>query len=197
MKISKVYSAMLATCLYFGCNGAASACEEFVRLETEQLAMLETQIQNNENPLQQLTAFRTLSCSDDPGIRDLAIRTGLMSSNQSMRTSALHLNILSKNSLVIDMMEETEHLTEEQYDFMFNNPRIIMQVSSRDFENSCLGLAYDNCAPNFNLRLSGQTVVIVLSGLEASFSLNSEGRLIGVAKQGRDNPTVPAELILF
>ena len=197
MRKLKAFTGLLSAFLCLGWSNYVSACQDFVQVETEQLSILHAQIQNDESPLQQLTAFRLLSCSNDPGIRDFALRTGLLSSNPSIRTSALHLNVLSKNSLVIDMLEETENLTEEEIDYINNNPVINFQVSFTDLDNNCLGLYYNNCGPNYNLRLSGQTVVIAYTPLSASFRLNSEGRLVGLVKADSDAPFVPAELILF
>ena len=111
--------------------------------------------------------------------------------------------ILDKNLIVVDMLEDSQGLTQAQQQYVNEHPERHFPVFFSDQEEDCLSLwsgAVGSCPSIYRLSVDGYTVTITVSlsdGLfSGHFSLSDNNRLIGAVNH-RNIMGIPAELILF
>ncbi len=191
----------VAALLVIAMASAASACDEFVKIDKAQTITLMNTMSNDQSaPLEQLFAFETLMCSDQPGVRDLTLRTGLQSSNPSIQGQVLFKAVMEMESIPILLLEK-QGLSKEQYERIKQRPIENLSVSYRDTKLACLSFSHrEKCDPNNVMSITGTRASIRTRfnghGLDGEFRLQN-GALEGLLTFTREKQTFPARIDLF
>lgn len=178
---------------------SAFACDEFVTLDRAQTTDLINTLRSAEaDPLDQYFAFETLMCSDQPGVRDLSLRTAAKSNNETVKGQVL-LRALMELEVVPIRLLEVEGLSKDQYARIKARPSEMLGVTFRDLAQACMSFhRNDHCPPNSNLNVSGTrtTINIDWNGyvVRGSFALEGDKLLGDVTFK---DATYPAEIPLF
>lgn len=178
---------------------AASACDGFVALDRAQTTDLINTLRDAEaDPLDQYFAFETLMCSDQPGVRDLSLRTAARSDNATVQGQVL-LRALMEMEVIPVRLQEVEGLTKDQYERIKAQPSEMLGVTFRDLSQACMSFHRDNhCPPYSNLHVSGTRTTININwngySFKGSFALEGD-KLVGDVTF--KDATYPAEIPLF
>ena len=120
--------------------GATSAqvCEAMITLSREQAsALLADMISPEVTALDQLYAFEELQCSDQPGVRELALRTAGLSQNPVIRSQVLSRALFEKEVLVIHL-QAPEEPGEEHLGRLEQYPTESLPILFRDPAQGCM-----------------------------------------------------------
>lgn len=192
---------VLALCLGVFSAGAAQACGDLVAIDRAQITDLMTVVRDQDaDPLDQFFAFETLMCSDQSGIRDLTLRTGLKSPNPTIQAQVVLRAMLEKESVFIHLLE-VDGLSKEQYERITARPSETLPIQFKDPGAACFSF-HDNrgCNTASLMSVNGTLVTIRTRwnsyDLDGNFSLN-DGKLTGQLTFAREKLTYPAEINLF
>lgn len=101
-----------------------AACNEFVSLDPLQMREDSSALEDADaSEIDQIIAFDNLRCSDQPTVRDLALRMGAVSTNASLRAAVLFESIAQRAMLSVDLLEE-DNLTKAHYERLASAPTL-------------------------------------------------------------------------
>lgn len=179
----------------------AQACEDFVSLDRGQVVDLMNTIRDpQKDPLDQFFAFETLMCSNQSGVRDLARRTAMKSTDPTLRGQVLLMAIMEMENIPVRLLE-VDGLSKEQYERIKQRPIENFAVKYRDPANACLSVIRDkSCDPASLVSVNGTRLTIRTRyngyDIDGDFSLD-DGALKGILTFAKLNQTYPARIDLF
>ena len=181
--------------------GMAHACEETVTLDRAQTIDLLNEVRSPDtDPLLQLFAFETLACSDQPGVRDLVLRTAANSPNATIRSQVLLRALFEQEAIVVHLLE-VEGLSKVQYDRIKANPTLTLSPVYRDLSRGCMSFHRDyECSESSIADVQGEQLSIRVRwngfDMDGYFRMQ-EGALLGTLSFPKDNLSYPARIDLF
>lgn len=188
--------ALCAACVIWA--GPALACDKFVSIDPiQQKADFVTLRDDKSDPIDRITAFSTLVCSDQIAVRRKALQDGLTASPE-IRSEALFRALAANTGLNI-RLQDVPGLTDQQYDRIRTAPTIGHNVNFSDPATACVSLYHtDKCDGGYALNVRGQQVDYQFRGDVGTFRLD-DGKLSGdvTLDIGRQRLTFPAEITLF
>lgn len=178
---------------------SAAACDEYVTVDRAQAADLMAVVRDAQaDPLDQLFAFETLMCASQPGLRDLALRTGVTSGNPSIQGQVVLRALLEKEVVAVELVE-AEGLSKQHYEVIAARPYKMLSVTHRDFAAGCLSFhSRDQCEPASVMTITG--VGAVMNVGVNNDRIAGEFRLDGAALMGQvmlDDLRFAARISLF
>lgn len=177
--------------------GMAAACETYQAHPADELKTLRDALQNPAmDPFDRLFAFQELVCSDQPVVRDFAIREGLNSARDGMVRNQILLDaLMAKQQIDVEIkpQDQNERKTAER----MAGPIMTFNVRYRDHQAGCASFSDDSkCRTNSSLFVKGDLVQFQNDGYIGSFRLTETNELIGSVRFGSLAP-VSATMRLF
>lgn len=140
---------------------SALACAERVSIDPAQARDLVAQMADPATaPIDLFYAFETLMCSDQSGLRHLALRQGAVSDNPVSAGQVITRALLDKATPAIGFVAR-EGLGTAHYNLIRDMPLLTLPLQYRDLYAQCLSIHRDDeCNPDPVLAVSGTEVVL-------------------------------------
>ena len=187
--------------LFFSIAAKGGTCEEFHSYATDELIEYRTVLTDEKaDPFERLAAFERLICSDNPNIRNYAIKQGLNPNNDPLVRNQVLLGALMQKSRISVKLSETKDITEHDKKFIQQHAAVYVQnISFRDSVKGCVGFYYKECRTDYSASISGDLVEFNYSPVFGEFKLSETGDLVGYlrAKADGKHSKIPAKIALF
>lgn len=173
---------ILAFSFVFSANCAlpAFSCEKYIDIPDDQVREIDKQVREAKPlDLDAVLNYGKLICADRAAIRDHARRIGLESSNETIRAQALLAALLEKETITLETYLHKE-MSDEQREFVKNNPYLSYAVTHRDKEKACLSLGESNrCNPSYSVSIEGDGFTLRSNYHIATLRLSDKNTLTG------------------
>lgn len=136
----------------------ALACDKFQQIDPVQMkADFATLNDTGADPVDRITAFSTLICSDNPAVRKRAIEDG-KTADTDIQSAALYYDLAANNTITIRLLDQTG-LTDAHYEQIRSQPLRAYDVRFLEPAKSCLSIFYnDKCNGTYQFSVNGKTV---------------------------------------
>lgn len=151
------YTIMFPVFLCLAGSVAMADCEVYEKLDNQQVIELTKDLKDESaEPIMRRSAYNTLSCSDDDFVRQQAIIDGLNSDSEALRNTLMRDVLFKRINLMLEPLN-VEEMTKEQIDWAKDNPSVVLTFTFSDPQNSCIGLAYNDCRNDYVLDTTGSS----------------------------------------
>jgi hypothetical protein len=179
---------------------SADACEESRTLSApEQKESRDMLLNPSADPLDRLAAFRNLACSNDPVIKNYAIREGLKTAADPLvREQILLAAMLQKTRVDVELFPNSD-LSDQDKKFAKQNSNLLSyEVRHASPKEGCLGFyRRDSCTPSSSLYLRGDKAELTISNLIGEFRLTDSNELAGFVLPRKGFGRIPALIKLY
>jgi hypothetical protein len=198
----RVINALLITTGIVMLHTQAVACEKFHSLSNEEMKEnRDMLVKPDADPLDRMFAFEQLVCSDNPSLRDYAIKMGLTNSADPLvRNQVLLKAMMQKKKVVVELHPDKES-TKSDKAFIAENAGVYSKiVHYRSEKEGCLSLSSDReCLAARSVFVKGNKVEYNLLSVYGQFELSQSGELIGFLRVADSSKysRIPAVIKLF
>lgn len=188
---------LVCTCLL----AHAEACESLRQLDAGTARKMMGVIrQVDGDVLDQMEAFKILSCSDEPALRNFAIEDGLRAKSPIVRSLALAEQIFQREQIRIDFLPDASIGDREKIWMEQQGRALVYKIEIVNRQSSCVSIsARSKCDDPRNeqrLTIDRDKVRLMDRDIQATFSLQPDGSLRGMLKPGRILKDIPARILL-
>lgn len=206
MKMSNLLATMTMVCCF--CDGAAACSGGGPSPSQDEIVKAEDTFMNDHSMIKRITAYKTMLRTSDKDFLRYAIGLGLSSENDALKATALRCKFLSSKTLTLKSLSFADsksldpNLSEKELKMVTEGVTVTFSVFYADAEKSCLSINAHykkNCNPPYAAFVSDTSVSLVNDRpLQARFSLQSDGRLVGEIStwNGHGYNTIPGQLLL-
>ncbi|MEM8730612.1 MAG: hypothetical protein AAGF79_11905 [Pseudomonadota bacterium] len=160
-RLAHLLSLVILALLTLGGQSAAAqgACESYKTFSRDEAAeYLAAMVSPEVTALDQLFAFEDLMCSDQPGLRELTLRSAGLSENPVIRSQVLTRALFEKEVLAIRLVGSDE-MSEQQKTRLAQYPTESLTVLYKDLAAGCLSFhQQDGCNPASQATIFGTTL---------------------------------------
>ena len=183
----------------------ANQCVDGDPASVEQLLAAERELREAESNIARIAAFKTLLRTGDRDFLVEAVRQGLDSDNEAIRSTALRCKLLISTQFTVrtrpfrEAKEAMPGLSDEAAALVETGKSWTLAGVPGAPDASCVSLyRKDTCDPKYSAVAAGSAIAIRRDHMVGRFELNDQGRLIGQFTEStwHQSPTVPAELLL-
>ncbi len=165
-------------------SAANAACEDgYEKLTLEQAKEYRDKlIEQGAVPLDRQFSFAKLVCSDNPQLRDYAVREGLKSTNDPLIRNQILLDaLLQKTRLDIKLARPASSASKETKTFVEGAAGLLSyQVRYTSPSEGCISLySKDQCSPGNSLYVRGNKVEFSYESIVGEFRLTDGNELLG------------------
>jgi hypothetical protein len=176
-------------CLLFSIIASYStACEKFNPIDQLSAQKLMDILGNADaKPIDQMFAFETLTCADQPVVRRFALEQGLNSKQSLLKSQALAEILFQRESIRVEIMSKSNENQDNKAFLSVTDGNVTLKFFSRNRQANCISLSSGrDCAdPDTDyVRIDGLKVRIRMNIHYAvgEFSLQPDGSLRGTVR---------------
>lgn len=182
-------------------SGVIFACEKLTPYSTEELKeYLEILGKSDADPLDRMFAVEKLACSDNPNLRNYAMKAGLKNSVDPLVRNQVMLKAMMQKKRIDVELNSNEQLTNHDKKFISTNAGIYSKiVAYRSEKEGCVSLYDKKCIPTRSLFIIGDKVEYNYNSVFGEFRLSKTGELVGFlrAENNSNYSRIPAVIKLF
>ncbi|MEP2706242.1 MAG: hypothetical protein ABJQ71_22770 [Roseibium sp.] len=205
MKLYKILCSAIPL-LGFMCVSQAMACADYESIDpTELKSMRDVLVKEDADPIDRLTVFQLLMCSDQPAIRAYAIDVGKQTSDVILQAEVVAAALSELDQLDIKLVP-ADNLNDKARKYVERvKSSLSFIVRSRSRSGACVGLIkreVDLCPIGARASALGSTVEFSFDvnsrNLSGAFALATTGDMIGyIESHSPATGRIPAILRLF
>lgn len=178
-----------------------NACEKFMSFSIGELKEYRSYLTAEEaDPFDRLAAFEKLVCSDNPNIRNYAIKEGLNNATEPLvRNQVMLVAMLQKKRVDVTLKGSAE-LTEKDKEFIAKHDAVYKRnVASVSQKEGCVSMNGKECENSYSIFIIGDRAEFNYSGVRGTFELSNAGQLVGYLRGGSGErySNIPAIIELF
>ncbi|MFO1033741.1 MAG: hypothetical protein U1E15_06615 [Hyphomicrobiales bacterium] len=181
---------------------AFAACDEYIAVDNAQAKEAMALLSKPEgDPIDKLSAFELLSCSDKPVLRAYAMKSGLNGISDEIVRGQILMEMLMQRKLIRVMMKRSSNLDQEGKELVERvNGVLDFENRFQDRTQGCVSLGQTTeCEKNASLYFRGTTVDLMYSygSLTGQFTLTPDNKLLGVMRVSGRSADIASEIVLF
>lgn len=181
---------------------ALAGCDGYIAVDNAQAKEAMALLSKPEgDPIDKLSAFELLTCSDKPVLRAYAMKSGLNGISDEVVRGQILMEMLIQRKLIRVLMKKSSALDQEGKELVERvNGVLDFENRYQDRTQGCVSLAQTSeCENNASLYFRGTTVDLMYSynSLTGQFTLTPDNKLLGVMRVGGRSADIPSEIILF
>lgn len=182
-------------------TGTAAACEEFVAIpESEAKEARDKLLQSDADPMDRLFAFQKLVCSNQPVLRNYAVREGLKSTTEPLVREQIMLDALLQKTRLDITLVPGSGASKKEKDYAKDRSNLLsFEVRTASAEHGCLSLyAANGCQMIYSAVIKGDKLELNYTPLVGEFRLSDTNELVGfvIPRPGHFG-RIPAIIQLF
>lgn len=171
--------------------GQAHACSERKAISNDKVSAAVKTVQSSapDDPIA-VFALEELLCAKRPHVRNMALKTGLISPNNLVRSLALSEAVMELETVVVELDPDTKNATS-----------LALSPRYRNRELNCISFNnHHKCDDNDVISINGIQVSIEKDRHQYTqhgrFSLNKEGNLVGTWSNPVKNERYTAKIVI-
>lgn len=180
-------------------SAPALACDGFKPVDADSgnrlMSILES---STAKPLDQIYAFETLACAEQPILRRFAMDEGLRSKNRLLRAQALIELVLQRDGLKVELSDSRDLPEALRNWIKGQGGTIVYRLTKPNRQHACVSLENSgDCEKptSWQLRVDGERVRLNGNAISGDFALTEERTLRGTVKYS-SYPPITAKIDL-
>ncbi|WP_148040260.1 hypothetical protein [Marichromatium sp. AB31] len=193
---------VLTATIFLATINNAFSCEEYKSHPREKLQEYRSVLLNADaDSFDRLFAFEQLVCSDNPNIRNYALKKGLENAKDELVRNQIMLEAMMLKSRIDIHLKKTKEITKEDKSFIDKHSGVYSSIIRyKDREQGCISLFTEStCNTSHSVFIKGNKVEYNSMGIYGEFKLSESNELVGFlrVRESSDYSKIPAVIELF